>query len=78
MPGVAAAVHRAAFAAGAALLALALPGCAVVTVAGAAASVAATTVSVGASAVGLAADAAIGTAHLAGKAVGAVLPGGDD
>lgn len=55
-----------------------LSGCAVVTVAGAAASVAATTVSVGASAVGLAADAAIGTARLTGKAVGAVLPDGDD
>jgi len=39
-------------------------GCAVVTVAG-------TAVSVGASAVGLAADAAIGTARITGKAVGA-------
>ena len=38
--------------------------CAVVTVAG-------TAVSVGASAVGLAADAAIGTARITGKAVGA-------
>jgi len=74
----AAATFRTAFAAGALLLALALSGCAVVTVAGAAASVAATTVSVGASAVGLAADAAIGTARVTGKAVGAVLPGGDD
>ncbi len=48
-----------------------LPGCAVV-------SVASTAVSVGAGAVGLAADAAIGTARIAGKAVGAaadaVLP----
>jgi hypothetical protein len=42
----------------------ALSGCAVVTVAG-------TAVSVGASAVGLAADAAIGTARITGKAVGA-------
>jgi len=41
-----------------------LGGCAVVTVAG-------TAVSVGASAVGLAADAAIGTARITGKAVGA-------
>lgn len=41
-----------------------LSGCAVVTVAG-------TAVSVGASAVGLAADAAIGTARITGKAVGA-------
>ena len=51
-----------------------LSGCAVVTVAG-------TAVSVGASAVGLAADAAIGTARITGKAVGAaadaVLPGDD-
>ena len=43
-------------------------GCAVVTVAGTAASIAAT-------GVGLAADAAIGTVRLTGKAVGAVLPG---
>jgi hypothetical protein len=42
----------------------ALSGCAVVTVAS-------TAVSVGASAVGLAADAAIGTARITGKAVGA-------
>jgi hypothetical protein len=42
----------------------ALSGCAVVTVAG-------TAVSVGVSAVGLAADAAIGTARITGKAVGA-------
>jgi hypothetical protein len=52
----------------------ALSGCAVV-------SVADTAVSVGAGVVGLAADAAIGTARIAGKAVGAtadaVLPGGD-
>ncbi|MEJ1128815.1 hypothetical protein V9L20_14630 [Variovorax sp. CCNWLW225] len=49
-------------------------GCAVVTVAG-------TAVSVGASAVGLAADAAIGTARITGKAVGAaadaVIPDSD-
>lgn len=49
-----------------------LGGCAVV-------SVASTAVSVGAGAVGLAADAAIGTARITGKAVGAaadaVLPG---
>ncbi|RZL85583.1 MAG: hypothetical protein EOP82_32420 [Variovorax sp.] len=54
-------------------LALGLPlgGCAVVSVAG-------TAVSVGAGAIGLAADAAIGTARITGKAVGAaadaVLP----
>ncbi|RST49089.1 hypothetical protein [Variovorax sp. DXTD-1] len=41
-----------------------LSGCAVMTVAG-------TAVSVGAGAVGLAADAAIGTARITGKAVGA-------
>nr|WP_251010614.1 hypothetical protein [Variovorax paradoxus] len=58
-------------------LALGLPlgGCAVV-------SVASTAVSVGAGAVGLAADAAIGTARIAGKAVGAtadaVLPDSED
>ncbi|MET3496839.1 hypothetical protein [Variovorax boronicumulans] len=55
-------------------LAAALSGCAVVTVAG-------TAVSVGASAVGLAADAAIGTARITGKAVGAaadaVIPDSD-
>ena len=45
-------------------LVAALSGCAVVTVAS-------TAVSVGASAVGLAADAAIGTARITGKAVGA-------
>jgi hypothetical protein len=44
--------------------ALLLGGCAVVTVAS-------TAVSVGASTVGLAADAAIGTARITGKAVGA-------
>lgn len=59
-----------------------LGGCAVVSVAGAAVSVGATAVSVGAGAVGLAADAAIGTARLGGRAVGAaagaVLPGGND
>jgi hypothetical protein len=51
-----------------------LSGCAVVTVAG-------TAVSVGAGAVGLAADAAIGTARITGKAVGAaadaVIPHSD-
>ncbi len=58
-------------------LALGLPlsGCAVVTVAS-------TAVSVGAGAVGLAADAAIGTARIAGKAVGAAadaaLPDGEE
>jgi len=62
------------FPAAALVLALAFPlgGCAVVTVAG-------TAVSVTAGAVGLAADAAIGTARITGKAVGAaadaVLPG---
>jgi len=56
----------------------ALSGCAVVSVASATVSVASTAVSVGAGAVGLAADAAIGTARITGKAVGAaadaVLP----
>ncbi|WP_082519519.1 hypothetical protein [Variovorax sp. Root411] len=51
-----------------------LSGCAVV-------SVASTAVSVGAGAVGLAADAAIGTARITGKAVGAaadaVIPDSD-
>jgi hypothetical protein len=56
---------------------LALSGCAVVMVAGAAASVATTAVGVGVSAVGLAADAAVGTVRLGGKAVGAVLPDSD-
>lgn len=54
-------------------LCAALSGCAVV-------SVASTAVSVGAGAVGLAADAAIGTARITGKAVGAaadaVIPDG--
>lgn len=50
-----------------------LDGCAVTSVAGAAVSVGATAVSVGASAAGLAADAAIGTARLTGKAVGAAV-----
>ncbi|KQX86536.1 hypothetical protein [Variovorax sp. Root473] len=53
----------------------ALGGCAVV-------SVASTAVSVGAGAVGLAADAAIGTARITGKAVGAaadaVIPDSED
>lgn len=57
-----------------ALLAAALGGCAVVTVAGTAASVAVTAGS-------LAVDAAVGTAKITGKAVGlaadAVLPGDD-
>jgi len=47
-----------------------LSGCAVVTVAGAAVGV----VTTGA---GLAVDAAVGAVKLTGKAVGAVLPGGD-
>jgi hypothetical protein len=58
-----------------ALLAAALGGCAVVTVAGAAASVAVTAGS-------LAVDAAVGTVKLTGKAVGAaadvVLPSGEE
>jgi len=54
-----------------------LSGCAVVSVGSAVVSVAGTAVSIGAGAVGLAADAAIGTARLGGKAVGAVLPGGN-
>ncbi len=52
-----------------------LPGCAVITVAGTAASVAA-------SGVGLAADAAIGTVRITGRAIGAaadvVLPAKDE
>lgn len=48
---------------------LALSGCAVVSVAGAAVSVASTAVSVTANAAAVAADAAIGTAQLAGKVV---------
>ena len=63
---------------GIALSAAVLSGCAVVSVASATVSVASTVVSVGAGAVGLAADAAIGTAKITGKAVGAaadaVLP----
>ena len=55
-----------------------LTGCAVVSIASATVSVASTAVSVGASTVGLTADAAIGTARITGKAVGAaadaVLP----
>ena len=58
---------------GLALMAMALHGCAVVTVAS-------TAVSIGAGAVGLAADAAIGTARIGGKVVGAaadaVIPDG--
>ena len=67
---------------GFALSAAALSGCAVVSVASATVSVASTVVGVGAGAVGLAADAAIGTARITGKAVGAaadaVLPGNDE
>lgn len=58
----------------AALLALVTPllgGCAVAMVAGAAVGVAAT-------GVGLAVDAGVGAVKLTGKAVGAVLPGGED
>ena len=55
-------------------LAGALGGCAVISIAGTAASLAAT-------GVGLAADAAIGTVRITGRAIGAaadvVLPGGD-
>jgi hypothetical protein len=47
-----------------------LGGCTVVTVTSAAVGVAAT-------GVGLAADATVGAVKLTGKAVGAVLPGGD-
>lgn len=68
-------VSRAATAAALVLTLALLGGCAVVTVAGAAASVAAT-------GVGLAVDAAAGTARLTGKAVGAaadaVLPDSGD
>ena len=53
------------------ILATALSGCAVVTVAGAVVGVAAT-------GVGLAVDAGVGAVKLTGKAVGAVLPGGED
>ena len=56
------------------IFASALGGCAVISVAGTAASVAA-------SGVGLAADAAIGTVRITGRAIGAaadaVLPGGE-
>ena len=56
------------------ILASALSGCAVVSVAGTAASLAV-------SGVGLAADAAIGTVRITGRAIGAaadvVLPGGE-
>jgi hypothetical protein len=52
------------------VLAATLSGCAVVTVAGAVVGVAAT-------GVGLAVDAGVGAVKLTGKAVGAVLPGGD-
>ncbi len=48
------------------LACLALPGCAVVTVAGA-------VVGVGATVVGVAADVAVGTVKLTGKAVGAAV-----
>jgi hypothetical protein len=58
-----------------AVLAAALGGCTVITVAGAAAGLAVTAGS-------LAVDAAVGTVKLTGKAVGAaagaVLPGGDE
>ncbi len=66
--------QRALKAIGILVAASALGGCVVATVAG-------TAVAVGAGAVGLAADAAIGTARVTGKAVGAtanaVLPGDD-
>jgi hypothetical protein len=52
------------------VLATMLTACAVVTVAGAVVGVAAT-------GVGLAVDAGVGAVKLTGKAVGAVLPGGD-
>ena len=56
------------------ILASALGGCAVVSIAGTAASLAA-------SGVGLAADAAIGTLRITGRAIGAaadvVIPGGE-
>jgi hypothetical protein len=54
----------------AAFLCLALGGCAVVTVAGAAVGVAAT-------GVGLAVDAGVGAVKLTGKAVGAMIPDGE-
>jgi hypothetical protein len=66
-------IHRAAKLCVVAIATTLLGGCAVVMVAGAAASVAVT-------GVGLAADAAVGAVRLTGKAVGAtvdvVLPGG--
>jgi hypothetical protein len=55
----------------AAVVAAALSGCTVITVAGLAAGAAIT-------AADLAVDAAVGTVKLTGKAVGAVLPDGDD
>ncbi|MBL0420127.1 hypothetical protein JI739_07175 [Ramlibacter sp. AW1] len=55
--------------------ALLLPGCAVITVAGAAASVAATGASL---AVGTTVGAVKLTGRAAGAAVGMVVPGGDD
>ena len=66
--------QRAAMLVSSLILASALGGCAVVSIAGTAASLAASGVS-------LAADAAIGTVRITGKAVGAVagavLPGGE-
>jgi organic hydroperoxide reductase OsmC/OhrA len=53
------------------LVAAALSGCTVITVAGIAAGAAIT-------AADLAVDAAVGTVKLTGKAVGAVLPDGDE
>jgi len=64
------ALARGAALVGACVLVSTLCGCAVVTVAGAAVGVAAT-------GVGLAVDAGVGAVKLTGKAVGAVLPGGD-
>ena len=66
--------RRAAMLVSSLILASALGGCAVISVAGTAASLAAT-------GVGLAADAAIGTVRITGRAIGAaadvVLPGGE-
>ena len=66
--------QRAAMMVSSLFLASALGGCAVISIAGTAASLAAT-------GVGLAADAAIGTVRITGRAIGAaadvVLPGGD-
>ena len=74
MPRPHASRQRAAMLASSLILASALGGCAVVSVAGTAASLAA-------SGVGLAADAAIGTVRITGRAIGAaadvVLPGGE-